>query len=134
MEKTIKSLDVGDYLQKAKNYLNNIQKQNHQNIMEYGYTSMNTPYSDPSWKGLETARMMQFQDFFRPTGVDRSNEAMSDIGQSLADKLQGGFASPAEQAQAVGSMNRLQNIGNKRGINFAPQSVSDYLRLVKGGY
>ena len=121
------------YLDKAKNYLNNIQNKISQDNQRYGHSAYGAPYGDPAWSGGYTAQVMKLQDYFHPTGVDRSNQAMTDIGQSLADKLQGSFASPAQQAQAIGSMKRLESIGNKRGIDLNQPSVSEYLRLLEQG-
>jgi hypothetical protein len=123
------------YLDKAKNYLNNIQNKISQDNQKYGHSAYGAPYGDPAWSGGYTANVMKFQDYFHPTGVDRSNAAMAEIGQGLADKLQGGFETPAQQAQALGGMKRLESIGNKRGIDFNQPSVSEYLRLLgQGGY
>lgn len=129
------------YLEKAKNYLTNIQNKISQDTQKFGHSAYGAPYSDPSWSGTETAKMMKFQDYFHPTGVDRSNEAMAEVGQGLADKLQGGFTSSAQQAQAMHSMYKNEGISKKRGIDFNPPSVTEYLRKMEelkrqqqGGY
>jgi hypothetical protein len=137
-DKELQSLNVDDYLPKAKAYLNDIQAKISNDYSKYGKSAYGAPYSDPSWSGRETANMMRFQSYFHPTGVDRSNAAMADVGQGLADKLQGGFETPAQQAQAVHSMQKNESIGKKRGIDFNPPSVTEYLRMMeemkRGGY
>lgn len=136
------------YIQEAKKYLDRQAKRRLSDIYKYGHTT-GIPYADPSWSGTETARMMRFQDWFRPTGVDRSEEAMQELSESLSDKLKGtaenirfatGERPPEESigdlADIYTTGKYLQKVKKTRGLPMdTPDTfIENYSQFLKGGY
>ena len=123
------------YLDKAKKYLNSMQNQIAGDYKKFGQSAYGAPYEDPAWNGNYTAQVMKFQDYFHPAGTDRSDKSLLEAGQKLADKLAGPFA-PGEEEKNLREVelmgNKLAYIGGKRGIDFNPPSVDEYLKTIAG--
>lgn len=122
----------------AKSQIRNAADQHRREIAQGLNPAAWTPYADPAMTGKITSQYKMMQDYMIPRGTDRSDEAMSELGTEVADKLMGvsdGLPSQQQQVQATRDLipfaDMLNRIGKKRQQDFLPEEVRKYLGMFK---
>ena len=133
------------YLDKAKDYLRNVNKQEFRNIQQYGgAATVGIPYGDPSMSGDETAKYFKLYDYIktRPNleGSVRSlmnashrenrNNLMQG-GKTLSNMLAGNDNMAPSALQTLADSAKGQNIPGQYLSEEARRKLSPYL---VGGY